>query len=181
MNTCSTFCVETPIPNPFNRSHNASPSTRSIAGAPSRVASLRASAVNVPVVNTSPLSAADHGAAKIANRRRADRALPSLALEENVKRQEIDPKHADAVDSAVATSSRDVDLDEAGLPQDFLAQPLECAGIHLEQAIQQQVLPWKLEGGGVWRLHVPDGAQIFLRLLLFLADFPFPPPPVGVV
>jgi len=50
-----------------------------------------------------------------------------------------------------------------------------------EQAIQQQVLPWKLEGGGVWRLHVPDGAQIFLRLLLFLADFPFPPPPVGVV
>jgi hypothetical protein len=28
---------------------------------------------------------------------------------------------------------------------------------------------------------MPDGAQIFLRLLLFLSNLPFPPPSVGVV
>ena len=47
----------TPSPSSLSFSRNCSPSTRSIAGAPSRVASLTASLVKVPVVMSKPLSA----------------------------------------------------------------------------------------------------------------------------
>ena len=54
--TLSTISRLTPRPSSFSFSANASPSTRSIGGAPSRVASFMAAGVKVPVVIKSPLS-----------------------------------------------------------------------------------------------------------------------------
>ena len=55
--TSSTSLITTPSFNCLSRSHRPSPSTKSMAGAPSRVASRRASGVKEPVVMTRPLSA----------------------------------------------------------------------------------------------------------------------------
>lgn len=55
--TSSTSLTDTPSFKSLSSRQSVSPSTRSIVGAPSRVDSLRASAVNVPVVTIRPLSA----------------------------------------------------------------------------------------------------------------------------
>ena len=57
MRTTSTFSVRTPMFSSLSLSANSFPSRRSIGGAPSRVASLIAAGVNVPVVMKRPLSA----------------------------------------------------------------------------------------------------------------------------
>jgi len=62
-----------------------------------------------------------------------------------VKRQKIQAKHADAVDPAIPASPGDIDLDEPGVFQDPLTQPLECRRLHLEKTLQQPILPRNFE------------------------------------
>src|SRR5260370_1763506 len=79
--TSSTILVATPSLRFFKRSQRRSPSIRSIGGAPSRVASFFASAVNVPVVINNPLSVrTNHRPAKIPDGAGGNAAFVLLAL-----------------------------------------------------------------------------------------------------
>jgi hypothetical protein len=71
--------------------------------------------------------------------------LSSAPLGEDVERQKIEAKHADASISAIAASPRDLDLDESRFLQDLLAQALKCRGRHLQETIEQPVLPGRFE------------------------------------
>ena len=103
-------------PSSLSLSNSSSPSIRSMGGAPSRVASLIAEAVNVPVVMNKPLSARP----TIAPRKSRTcsggyRSLISLALKNNVKTHEaMDARDSFPVDSAVAASPCDFNRKESG-------------------------------------------------------------------
>lgn len=82
----------------FISSHKDSPSTESIAGAPSLVASRRAFGVNVPSRDNQTLVCTPHHrATEVRDNRSTDRALPALTLKYHVEGQEVDPKHTGAV------------------------------------------------------------------------------------
>ena len=80
------------------------------------------------------------------------------------QQQEIEPEHADAIDPAIAVSSRDFHPDEAGFLQDFLTEAFERVRSHLEQAFQEPVLPRNFQCG-ISRHHLFDGERAPLRLL----------------
>ena len=95
--------TSTPRPLARNSSHSCRPSTRSMGGAPSRTASRSASLVKRPVVMNKPLSALPTFAPrKIPYGTGPNRLGLPLALEVDVKRDQIDAQHAGAVDAAVA-------------------------------------------------------------------------------
>ena len=80
---------------------------RSIAGAPSRVASFFVSAVNVPVGDRKQalVRAADHRAAEVSDCAWRDASFVPLTLKVNLERKQCEAQHTNAVDAAVATSS----------------------------------------------------------------------------
>jgi hypothetical protein len=117
------------------------------------------------------VGASHHGTPEVTDFLRPDRALPPLALEENLEAHDpLEAEDSNPVDAAISGTAGHTNLNEAAFSKNSLAQPLESIGGHARQLAHETLLPARGDTRGIFLckqyrgvLRMPPLAPVSVR------------------